>query len=339
MAIEKFGKYVELRVYHRSNNGKSGELLFSSVSDSPIVGSPSTDRLRVDFEYKQWNRYGRAKVSVYNINTDTQSKIVGTEGLEFEVLVGLHGAIPERLGDRMSLSNVLTVKAVPDSITTLYGFTSRKVENLEKKVLGSSKPGATVKEVIEQVCLLGQNDGTVPSTDFLRFPEKILNLKYTKAYPYNKTLEFLLDEISTENKFYYYINERGYRFIYMPVKPDAEEANDLREAPESTKLKLEVANMRSNPVISIGALTVTMNLDRTIESTRVIDTSNFITNESGESLTVLQHARDIISLAKRFVNYQVVLVDHKGSTHTKSWDTKLTAYGPSNGTNSKLVDN
>ena len=129
--IEEFGKYVNLLVYKTAVDGGLQEVMFQSVALTDDVGVPSTDRLRVDFEYKQWQGYGTSKVSIYNLNIETQTKLASLKGLTYRLLVGLHGEKPDQLGDTMRVSNVLTVKQVPDGITTLYGFTSNKVKFLE----------------------------------------------------------------------------------------------------------------------------------------------------------------------------------------------------------------
>jgi len=262
--LDKFGTYVELIV-----KDKAKTVIFNSVSKPKTdadKGSPYLDKLRVDFDMRLVPRHGRLKVEVYNLSNETITSLVEGEDLTMEIWVGLHGKLPVILGHSMYVSNVLSAIKVPNTVTSLFGFTELKKTLLEVQMsdAGAIKKGATFEQAVTNMVKLAVQKGEVKSANvrFSLVPPTMLSRKLAKKRTLTGSLEDMLDAITKEHGCSYYTDETGVVIVYIANTPYSEESAPLENS--VGQIVIDPSNLRSNPKVSLGSMTLDINLEPSI---------------------------------------------------------------------------
>lgn len=325
-----FGKYVEVQLFHE---GQPEHWFFSTVTlqtNTDVIGQPQSNRLRVDFEIYEMSLYSKAKVTIYNISDETATAIA-KEGNQFKLWVGLHGGPLQQVGGRMYLSNSLFVKRVPENTVTLFGFSTLKQDFLDVILKGNPVPkNTTLKDLIIHLCERSADISLKPKVSIKfsdTWPEALLNKKIPTAYSLEKSLSYNLKTLGRIYGFTYFTQADDLLFTFIPKNSDAESSIPLRDL--IPVVEIDVRNLRANPVVSIGKLSATVNLEPNIKTADIISTNGFVTSAGGETDVAMQHANRIVEIGRSFDKYQVVDVTHKGSTHNNIWETVFVAVGPS----------
>jgi len=308
MAKIRFGQYVRLKVESRDNT-----IIFES------------DSLRIDFDIRDIAGWQRAKIEIYNLNTETTKKLMNGENY-VTITTSLHGGKEVILAKHLYLSNATNEFNVPDNITKLYCYSSLKRTTLEKQVsINVEQP--SLKNCMDDLMHEVLYDGNVI---YKQFPDN-----YVDTVPDNVTAKLegsvlsCIQILGKQYRFQQYID--GFDLIVMyQVNPKNQSATSL-ETEEGT-IVLNTDNMRSNPKLGPSTIEVHSNLDAEIKPSAVIDIANVLTASTSVSEDSLTVASDLIkNVVAGFRKYQVYKVQHKGSNFTAEWSTFASGVAPTKG--------
>ena len=284
--------------------------------------------LRVDFDIRKLDGFGRGSVTVYNLNEQTIGNLIGNNSDHYLTLkTRLHGGQEFTIADRYFINNTIDEKKIPDTITTLYCYDSLKKDVLEKQVnLKVDNPTLRnqVSQMLNAVGYTGQvNYKSFPSSQEDMIPPR-------PKVQLNDSVSRILEDLKKEFNFNYYTSTNGLTFIYLP---DLKQVG-LTDLDERKPLVLDVNNMRANPKLAPAQLQIVSNLDAGIVPGEVLDISNLLTAAVGSDEEALQLAKDFAkdSIAG-YGRYQVLSVQHTGSNYTAQWHTIATAVAPTRGLN------
>jgi hypothetical protein len=290
----------------------------------------SSNGLRVDFDIRLINGYSRGTIKVYNLSPEMVGQIIGGENYA-TLKVKLHDGVEHTLISNYLISNAYEEKKVPNSITSLFCFDSLRKDVLEKPV----------EKLVQQSSLKNLGDALLSATGFKSgkieyksFPDEKLNAIPLKPRPLTGSVNSNLIALSKEFNFNYYTDSTS---LIMMYKPTIDDVNLTSLASARGDLKVDVNNLRANPVLGPSTISLISNLDPAIKPTGVIDTADMLTASVSTDEEVLQLARKFISdTISGFSKYQIISVEHRGSNFTKQWDTVVTAVAPEKSSSANL---
>lgn len=309
--IDKFGQYLLLEI--RS-------------ADNQVV--LKTDNLRIDFDVREIYSFSRCKITVFNLKQETVKALSARDNL-VTIKASLHGGDLFTIVDNMYISNSLTTRVVPNTMTYLYAFSNIRKGVLEKQVSIQVK-NPSLEKLVKELLTAGGHTGEV---DFKFFPQEILDYippKLTSRL--EGSVVSKLDLLAKEYKFKYYTIGKDIRIGYV-VDDSNFDATSLSEDTDS--IVLNSKSMRSNPKLGPATLDINSNLDPRIQPLVKLNVSRLLTAELS-GVTDLQLAvasRLVLDTVSGRSNYQVLSVNNKGSNWTKDWSTMAHAVTPTNGVN------
>jgi len=307
---KKFGQHVTLKVVDAS-----GEEVFK------------TSELRVDFDIRHLDGFGRGTIVIYNLSRATIESLADGENYA-SITTRLHDGPSYVLADEYFISNILEEKKVPNSITTLYCFDKLRKTVLERQIdVKVYKP--TLKKVLKEICDAGMFLGSVK---FQNFPEGLTDQRTGRRYSNHAgTLQECISSLQKTHKFSMYTNEGDLHMVYSP---DLDEVKHTDLPDKDPDIVINIINMRANPKIGPGSLNITSNLDPRIKGGSILDIAKlFELNIIGTNLqeTSLRVSPDQLNNQLGFSKYQVTDAIHKGSNYTSEWRTVVTATSPTRG--------
>ena len=114
--ISKFGQYVKLTI--------------KDVKDAVLFES---DSFRVDFDIRNMYGWERAKVSIFNVDSEMVGVLL-KNGKYLTIDIALHDGEKVRIANGLYISNVLNEISVPDSVLNFYCFSELKERVLDEQV-------------------------------------------------------------------------------------------------------------------------------------------------------------------------------------------------------------
>jgi len=310
MVIKKFGQYVLLR-----------------VTDSEGTVAFEANDLRIDFDIRHISTYTRAKFGIYNLLPETVKRI--TSGEKYVTIeVGLHGAEPTVIADKLFVGNALEELKVPDTVLSLYCYSRLHKMYLEKQVDITIKNPTlknTVKDILDTVGFSGQ-------IIYKSFPPEVL--AYVPDKPHSKqrgSALTCLEALAAQFDFNFYTE--GDNIVIM-CKPTSKNVSGTDLYNNKGQIILDTRNMRTNPKLGPATLLIHSNLEPKIRPSSIVNITNLLTAGTDVDEEALSVAQDLLknSVAGK-ATYQVLSVQHKGSNFTKDWSTHLFASNPTAGTN------
>lgn len=303
----EFGKKVKLVVYDKAR--------------SPIF---SSEDLRVDFDIRIIQNYGRALFTVYNLNNETIRNISNGERY-IRIFTSLHGH-EQALGDEYYISNAITEKKVPDQLTLLYCVDSGKRDFTDKQIsMAVKKP--SLRRTLHQ---LEREAGTQRRFEFVGFPEGLENqLPAKPTSQWTGSVGDVLSDLGKEYGFTVHQEGQVVKLVYQPTEDNVH----LTNQGSRTTITLATDNMKSNPKIGVAQLEVESNLDPRFKAGVILDTSKLLTASTGHTFEQLTVVDDMVELTAGRSQFNILSVTHKGSTHTKDWTTTAVAIKTARGKN------
>ena len=306
---------------------KFGQDVYCYVEDAMGALVLDASGLRVDFDIRLIDGFNLATFTIYNLDNASVSEIMatGSDGERYVTLgVSLHGSPQRRLATRYYVSNAVDEINVPDRIVKLYCYDRIRKSHLEKMTEFISK-AKTLRGLISSIAA---HVGFKGNIDFSTFPDglenKVLSSRPSRTFAGN--MQQAMDELSKEFEFNVYTKDGNLLLLYKP---------NLRNVMNTSlsfdpAIKLQTNNMRSNPSIGIGNLTVVSNLDPRIEPGSILDIKDLLTATIDQQEQTLQTV-DIIGSVSGYSRYQAFSVQHKGSNYTGDWHTIVNALSPTEG--------
>jgi hypothetical protein len=311
--MANFGQRVKLEVFDKSKT----TLVFS------------TEELRVDFDVRTKSGLNTAKITVFNLNTETSANLVNGERY-VRISTALHDQEYQVLVGDMFISNAYVEKILPNSLTYLYCYDVVTRENLENPVSTITKNKLNLKSLVSSIATQAGYDGKVV---FALFPEEVLNYEPPRKYGVvtEKTFKGAMNKLAKSFGFEYSIAGNSIICTYLP---DFESLNNsLLRSDELVTIVLNSNNLRSNPKIGPANLQVESNLDTNLRPATVLDISKLITASADVSQDNLELASDLIrNVVSGFKRYICLESRHIGSNYTNAWRTTATAVAPRKGT-------
>ncbi len=306
--IDKFGQYVRIKI---EGMGEGGEPAGTILED---------DKLRIDLDYVDAAGYGRSKISIYNLETETISAIQGGKCYA-SIYTRLHDTAEELLIDRQFVSNVTSETQIPNIITSLYCIDKVYRQYMQTPIKVDVEE-ASIKNCVKAILDAGGFKGTI---EYKLFPDVELNFVPDSPEQFDGSLSYELYKYASYKKFSIYI--RGDRVICMR-KPDYKSIpNSPLSSPSKDDIVLDVRNLRANPKLGSGDLQIDSNLDPRIVPSSVLDVTKLLTVQVNEDTETLQTAAGFISAAiSGFPRYAVFTAHHTGSNKTGDWNTSVIAY-------------
>ena len=306
--IDKFGQYVRIKI-----EGIGADL-------EPSGTLLEDDQLRIDFDYIDAAGYGRSKITIYNLDTETIGAIQGGQCYA-SIYTKLHDTNEELLIDRQFVSNVTSETQVPNILTSLFCLDKvyRKYMQVPIEV---DVEQASIRNCVKAILDAGGFKGTI---EYKLFPDVELDYVPDSPEQFDGLLRTELYRYATYKKFS--INIKGDRVICMR-KPD-HKSIPQSSISERTKddIVLDVRNLRANPKLGSGKLLVDSNLDPRIRPSSVLDVTKLVTanvNEDAESLQTTQGY--VEANISGFPRYAVFTAHHTGSNKTGEWNTSVVAF-------------
>jgi len=304
-----------------------GQEVKLTIQSKDGVGILDASGLRIDFDYRQLPEFSRAKVTIYNLNSETIGNLIGGDQDHYLTLsTRLHGGQEFNMVDGFYISNSMDYKKVPDTITSLYCYSGARRDFFEKPVsapVHSSSLTGQLQALKEAVKWKGEFKPLV-------FPEGLMDAKSKRpASPMNGTFNQILRGLANEYGFRWYVIEGDIHLVYKPSLSQVK-LTDLDDKPVIT---LDTNNMRANPKLSPAQLQINSNLDGDIQPGAVLDVTKLLTAEANVDDFILEtannYARDSVSGYSKFLVLDTV---HKGSNYTGDWNTLANCVSPQTGT-------
>lgn len=318
MPLTSFGQRVRLRAYDGAANIVFDSQGINTIDDGLEHG------LRVDFEIRFIEKFDVATFKIYNITSDT-SKMLAS-GLKFVTLsVSLHGEDYITLVENFYISNVITVKQVPNSITTLYC-----AHNINRIFYEQQLKNVVQEDTLRKQIKAAQVQAGVSllEPDYKFIPLAVLDTKLPNPNRLSSCSVYkFLSDIGAESRFNYYTKPEGIVCVGKPTLKNIDET----ELPDTEGLTLNTNDMRANPRIGVSSLEIVSNLDVRIQTGVVLDIDNLVTADSSLPASALSVIRHILDSVSGYNKYVVHRVSHKGSNYSDSWETTAYAIAPSRG--------
>lgn len=315
MTIQNFGRKVKVEIVKSSNR-------------SPVF---TTEELRVDFEIRVLQGYNRAKIDIYNLNDETVSALAGAD-LYLRVYVAEHDNPYELLAGEFYVNNTITERKLPNQVTSLYCVGSLQKDFTDKEVSLVTK-STSLTGVLN---LLDRKVSGDAKFKLIGFPDTVAEWKpvRNKSY-YTGSVKSVLTKLSKQYGFSF--REEG-KVMYIEYIPNSNNAAQIDWSTRD-KVILDNAEMKANVSVGVASLDVLSNLNARIKPTVILDTSALITAGTALGFAQLTQTKEFL---KNSVSgsplFSVLTVVHKGSTHTKKWETAANAYKVSAGTNIKTYN-
>jgi len=308
--IKTFGKRIELIVYSK---GKDNEI--DIVLDAT--------GLRIDFNLNNTTQYNRGTFSIYNLNPEVIKQLSSGEKY-VSLQVGMHGSDLATVGNDFYISNATTETILPNTITTLYCISGNRRTFLEKQ-LNASYEGSTLEDDIKMIVALAKESKI--KVEYLLFPDYILKHKTydAKTHRISASIENTLKRLSIMYHFQYFMKGDLLRIVYKA--DSAKSYSDSIEGREPKEFSIDVLNIKANPIVGVGTMTLDLNLAPNIFPGDVFDTENFITASNDVGLEYLTAVSgDIKSTVTKYSKFQVWNVVHRGSNYTAEWNTIVQSF-------------
>jgi hypothetical protein len=355
-----FGQKISLRIY--DGFGEVGDPVFQST------------KLRMDFEVYKLSEYVRGQIAIYNLSNETISAITH-KGKYFSIYVSLHGQPWQSLVTNMYINNSHTEKQIPNAVTTLYGYSSQ-IGILDKEIkftigLREGNPYAlahvnaypTVRRILVEAVKRavgfakvqwkganGKYQPLVSADTIVRFinfsPESeavVLDTAYGMHYTtIEGTLVQILRRFCTRYKLIFFSEGNDIVISYLPTHRSIAKSGYAQSAANpSNSFTIPLHQIRNNPVVTPAKIAMVVNLDVSITTGKIIDTSKVVEEgiaKIGTNKEVLQVGTDFISdaIKQNYPYYNVLRVTHSGSNFTSSWQTSFDAFSARD--NAKLGD-
>ena len=313
MTIKKFGQTVLLEVF-----GAGDELVFSS------------DGLRVDFNIVNIPGFSRGTFKVWNLDDSTVKKI--QHGERYCTLsVSQHDGPTYVLADKFYVSNAFEQTVVPNSITSLFGYSAVKKNFLNKQVKTAVK-NPTLKNILRQVKEVAKWDGefiynNFPAATTSYAPPALASTR-------SGSVEGLLECLATHYHFKYFTIGKDISLMYQPTAENIGQT-DLSSVKDTVVINSD--NLGAAPKIGAGSINLNCNLDPLIIPTSIIDIGNIISVAPDIPDNKLQVSENYLKDALAgFTIYQVLTVVHEGSNFTGLWNTNLVGSSPTKGKSSPI---
>ena len=311
MAIKKFGQDVYLTV-----EDAGGALVLDASG------------LRVDFDIRLIDGFNLATFTIYNLDNASVGEVMatGSDGERYVTLgVSLHGSPVETLATRYYVSNAVDEIKVPNRIVKLYCYDQLRKNFLEKTTEFTTK----AKNLKGLVGSITTHVGFNGSVDYSTFPDnledKVLSKRPSRTFTGN--MQQCMSELGKEFEFNMYTKDGNLLLLYKP------NLNNVKHTSLSSDptIRLQTNNMRSNPSIGIGNLTVVSNLDPRIGPGSILDIGDLVTLAAEDKEQNLQVVEDLLASVTGYSRYQSFSVQHKGSNYTGDWHTIVNALSPTEG--------
>ena len=312
MSFRNFGQKVRLELYRDS--GLSEKLFI-------------VEGLRIDFLIKIIPGLSQAKFSIYNLSNKTIKQISNTKDIYVRLLTGLHDGPMSEPEHTFYVNNALTTKKVPNAITELYCIDSVRKDFSHKQIRALIK-APTLKRYIQEIV---RESGSNIVVDYSSIPDTLLKYKPRKpiAAWSGSAIDGIRKVCST-----YGINafEQG-GGIKLTYNPRAENQHNSKQNDPSKYYKLNTVNMRSNPKIGVASLEIESIVDFNIKAGTILDTSELITADGLEGFDTYTLINDAIKASVSGVPvYEVLSIEHSGSSYTQQWSTSAMAIKAHGGT-------
>lgn len=310
MTISKFGQYVKLTI---KNEGDS--VIFES------------DSLRIDFDVRHIDGFSRCKIDIYNLAPATIKAINNGKNYA-SIAVAKHDEDVVTIINRFFISNALEVPSVPHSITSIFTFSSIRLDHLERQI-DTIVAAPSLRRIISELGRLSEFTGQVIYKDF---PSTMVDHVPPRPLSHQKgSFQACLEKLSEQFGFNVYTEDDNLIIVY---KPNARNVVDTSMYKSSGDIKLSTNDMRNNPKIGPATLSFDSNLNRFIKPSTILDISNLLYADVDISQTTLELAENFIrDKVAGFTNYQALSVQHKGSNFANKWVTSCVAVSPTVGNN------
>lgn len=309
MTIKKFGQEVYLEV-----RGKEKEMILDASG------------LRIDFDIRQTNGYNLATFTIYNLTQESVNSLLSDSYKTVSLGVSLHDSPIQFLATEYFVSNVVDEIVVPNRIVKLYCQDKLLLDYLEKPVEFVSK-SKTLKSLVNSVTSHVKFKGSV---EYNTFPYNLENqaLSGRSKRPFTGNMLSCLNELGDEYNFNLYTKDGNLELLYKP-NLDNVDGTSLYKDPV---IRLQSNNMRTNPSIGLGSMTVVSNLDPRMRTGAILETRDLLTASTATSEVALQTQERLVSESiNGYSRYQIWNVQHKGSNYTGDWHSIVNAYTPTRG--------
>lgn len=314
MTIKRFGQAVRLEVFGPDKK----TVIFDS------------DGLRVDFDIVNIPGFARGSFKVWNMDENMIKQIQHGERY-VRLTATLHDDTPMILADDFFVSNAFEQTIVPNSVTSIFGYSAIRKDFLNKQVSFSVK-NPSIRNVMTHAVQVTGFQGRII---YKNFPEG--NIDYVpprNVKGRSGSIEGLLETMKGPGRFKYYTVGKDIVLMYQPTADNLEQS-DLYTTLDT--VELDSNNISSAPKIGPGQLVVECNLDATIIPTTILDISKLVTAAPDASDETLQLTRGYLKRSiAGFTKYQALTVQHRGSNFTGQWDTITTASSPTKGKDSPI---
>lgn len=317
---------------------KFGQTVVLTVVDSSGKVVLDSAGLRVDFDVREIRGFNRATFTIYNLNNEVIGRLnsAGTEGVDLYATLDtqLHDGQVVTIAKDFSINNVIDQRKLPNKITTLYCTDLIRRKYLQEHVdiiVQLPTLENSVKQIVRAVQFVPPKLALPPlSITYQGFPDDLVSLIPPRPdRPFQGSAQQCIRELEGEFGFNMYTKDGGLLLLY---KPNLDNVNNTELPDKEEDVVLSTRDMRSNPLIGIGNLSVTSILDFRIRPGTVLDISKLLTAGTSENAEDLQVVKGFLKDAVvGFSKYQAFSVQHKGSNYTGDWHTICTALSPTKG--------
>ena len=312
--ITKFGKKIKLEVF-----------------DSPSFTSPIfvSGELRVDFHVKLLQGYNRGKFDIYNLSP----KVIGQlskDGNYVRLSTSLHDGGYKEIGEDFFINNAMTVKQVPNSITSLYGVSVAEKDLTPKQLKQRVRSGSLRR----QVEVHAHQNGYQVKYD--GFPDGMIDYIPLKNEGIQSgSYKSLLQDLGKQYNFTPHFKKKVLTLQFHPNKDNLHLCKwDKRDI-----VVLKTENLLANVEIGSSAVRVKSVLDADLVPSKIIDTSELITANIDASFDVATvsggYFKDTITGTTQFA---IISTEHKGSNYTKLWESNVYAIRTASGTHVNIYN-
>ena len=305
--INKFGQEVTLVAY-----------------DSNEVEIFQTDTLRVDFDVRHIATLTKAKISLFNLSTETVRLLTKPKSIFISIWVSLHGSTPAKVCEKLFVSNAINETKVPNTELSLY--CTGRYENFLNKAVDVWVHKPTLRKMIESVL----REGKFPKTPkFLYFPIELLDYVNYRPTQRQGSVMTVLKSLGDEFGFTFYTEANEITFVYG-CRTANYKTTDFEN--DSNVYTLNSNNMRASPKIGIASLSIVSNLDTNIKPGIVLDISKLVTASVDTDFTNLTLGTSLVEQSiAGYSKYMMTEIQHKGSNWVDTWQTQAIGYPPLQG--------
>jgi hypothetical protein len=305
-----------------------GQEVFVSIKTSDNVEILKASGLRVDFDIREEPGYGRATVTIFNLNSETIGNLIGGTNDHFISLTTmLHGQQSYTLMDNYFISNAVDEKVLPNTITTLYCYDANEVQIYQKQ-LATYVEKPTLARQIDKIL----KDNGVGNVKFQGFPDDLVNLEPPRTRTeLNGSVTQLMNSLGREYNFEWFSEpNNGVLLVYKPTVEQVQSGKT--DWYDQKPIKLNTDNMRANPKLGVAQLSIDSNLNGDIHPGGMVDIGALLTAGVDMDAKTLQFTQGALSSAVAGIGlYQILHVRHIGSNWTDKWNTVATGLAPTEG--------